>query len=132
MCATRYSQAAIWPGRGRVELLDGADEDLGGQILGIGVVADPGVDEPIDAHDVLVVDPLERARIGGHLTDAVRRRLRPRPQRRDERGDLLEEPGVHLVEGVEVRAVDVDLADDLAALEIGTTISLLVLAKQAR
>ena len=42
------------------------------------VVADPGIDEPIDADDVRVVDLLERTRIGGHLTDAVRARLRPR------------------------------------------------------
>ena len=33
----------------RVELLDGAHEDLGGQVLGIGVISDAGVDEPIDA-----------------------------------------------------------------------------------
>ncbi len=74
-----------------VELLDGAHEDLRGQVLGVGVVADARVDEPIDPDDVLVVDALERARTGGHLTDAVRPPVTPavaagRPARRPPRG----------------------------------------------
>ena len=60
-------------------------------------------------------------------------RLRPGSQRSDERGDLLEEARVDLVEGLEVGAVDVDLADDLAALEDRHhDLALRVVAKQAR
>ncbi len=62
----------------------------------------------------------------------LRGRLRPWPQRDEERGDLLEEAGIGLVEGIEVGAVDVDLADHAPPSKIGTTISLRVLAKQAR
>src|SRR5687768_14394939 len=114
---------AVQPGRdlpglpGCVELLDRADEDLGGEIFRIGLVSDARVDEPIDADDVLVVDLLEGTRTGAHLTDAVRPRLRARPQRGDQGGDFLEESRVGLVERVEVGSVDVDLADHLAALE---------------
>ena len=49
----------------RVELLDGADEHLRGQVLGVRVIAHARIHEPIDPDHVLVVDALEGTRLGG-------------------------------------------------------------------
>jgi len=70
----RVLRHAIQPGRDLrrrpvdVELLDGAHEDLPGQVLGIRTIANARIDEPMDGRDVLVVDGLE----AGMRCDAFR------------------------------------------------------------
>ena len=88
----RVLRDAVEPGRDlrcrsvHVELLDGAHEDLPGQILGVRAVADAGVHEPMDGGDMRVVDRLESgvrfcSPVRGGHSHPIRRGLRPQASR---------------------------------------------------
>src|SRR5437867_3168304 len=122
----------------RVELLHRSHEDLRCQVLRVGSIAHPRVDEPIDGHHVRVIDLLEATwarRLGSigtarsfgfgrhspglYAAGYASGRSGTRAERRQQGCDLLEEDAVRLVEGRRIGGVDVDLTNDLALREDG-------------
>src|SRR5207248_2704720 len=136
----------------RVELLHRAHEDLCRQVFGVGRIPDARIDEPIDRYHLGVVDLLEAAAtrcgvriwgargigVGRHLLGSTRR-VTPVDVRqgRGRRG-----ASRAAISSRKMRSVSSKAAGSVASMSIspttnpsariGTTISLRVLAKQAR